>query len=192
MTFVVCFAVLGAGTGLITSHDVEGQGSAEEIAEIDLLDTGLKNSASIIVKTYDSVCSHLEKIKNDRTITSEQTLQIMEIEKKLLALDEEKICIFRNQSNKSKELLSETAKELNSLIAEINRFAAEIAERNHIDIKIRYAIVTEEYLKTEIGHTYRSSPASEAFAVLTLFCSLVGFCTGAFYAVCREAAKQKS
>ncbi len=42
-----------------------------------------------------------------------------------------------------------------------------------------------------VTHAHRASSSQESFAVIVLFCVLVGLCLGVFLAVCREAKEEK-
>lgn len=78
--------------------------------------------------------------------------------------------------------------ELNALLDRFTSLADEVAKEAGLSF-----VPTVQNGKTEIllTHSHRASSAQESFAVIELFCVLVGICFGTFLAVCREAKEEK-
>lgn len=105
-------------------------------------------------------------------------------------------------------LLDDAVRALNELAGKSNSAAMQIAEDNHIHIKLHYTGADRGYyslipvlgeqipakapLEVGIAHSFTVSRAEDFFVVTVLFCTLVGICVGAFFAVCREATGKKS
>lgn len=85
--------------------------------------------------------------------------------------------------------LEEAVAELNPLMADISAAAQEIAQENYLDYLVGYNIDGE--MQMTLNHTHRAVSAQENFAVIVIFCTLVGACAGAFFALCREAKAEE-
>ena len=81
------------------------------------------------------------------------------------------------------------AEELNDLIEEVSSIANAIAAENHFNLTVQYN--EKGVSTTSILHTHRENDPQEVFQVLTIFCTLVGVCVGGFFAVCRQAKREK-
>ena len=58
----------------------------------------------------------------------------------------------------------------------------------------RYMMLVEGLGNTAVitlSHTHRAASMEEAFAVMTLFCALVGICGGAFFTICLEVKRRR-
>ena len=86
--------------------------------------------------------------------------------------------------------LKKAAGELNGLMADISAIADEIAKENWLEYLAVYDV--NEAVTLTINHTHGDVDKTENFVVVVLFATLVGLCAGAFFAVCREAKKEKS
>lgn len=79
--------------------------------------------------------------------------------------------------------------ELNALLDHFTPLADELAK----EAGLTFTPMVNTSGKTEIQltHAHRASSAGESFAVIEIFCVLVGICLGAFLAVCQEAKEEK-
>lgn len=84
----------------------------------------------------------------------------------------------------------ETAAEgLNALLDRFISLADELAK----EAGLTFAPTgTSGRVEITVTHSHRASSAEESFAVIVVFCVLVGLCLGAFLAVCREAKEEKA
>lgn len=114
------------------------------------------------------------------------------------------------------ELLADGADSLNALVGKVNAAAQAIAEESHLIIHMHVGhadrgyselepnVASEEKeeskkpgeeekvpLKIGIEHSFGISYAKDAFLVIALFCTLVGLCAGAFWALCKECRASK-
>lgn len=85
--------------------------------------------------------------------------------------------------------LEAAEKQLNGLIEEVSLAANTIAEENHFNLTLTYD--DKDAVTPSIVHTHRENDPQEIFQLLTLFCTLVGICSGGFFAVCRQAKREK-
>lgn len=85
--------------------------------------------------------------------------------------------------------LEAAAGELNALLERFTGLADEIAKEDGLIFTPTFE--NDRTSDVVVTHGHRASSAQESFAVIVLFCVLVGLCSGAFLAVCREAAEEK-
>lgn len=82
--------------------------------------------------------------------------------------------------------LNAAKREFNQLQTEVCQVLDSIARENSL---LLAADSTGNDLSVTIAHTHTLATAQEAFAILVIFCTLVGVCGGAFFIVCREAKR---
>lgn len=85
--------------------------------------------------------------------------------------------------------LDAAGKELNALLDRFAPLADEIAK----EAGLTFTPMVNASGQTEIqlSHAHRASSSQEFFAVMVVFCVLVGLCFGSFLAVCSEAKAEK-
>lgn len=92
---------------------------------------------------------------------------------------------IRTQSRQAERLLQTLAAKLNVLTEELSQIADQIANENAVNLSLTY--LDNDSIEIELTHTHTAASSEENFAVLFLFCILVGICCGLFFAICREA-----
>lgn len=90
------------------------------------------------------------------------------------------------KSSQVEQQLVEVAQDLNTLMAEVSQTAEEIGKTAYMHIRLDQNVGG---YTISVDHSYRPASIEESFAVIELFCVLVGICAGAFLAVCREAKR---
>lgn len=91
-------------------------------------------------------------------------------------------------------LLNTAAAHLDSFLAEMTETAEAIAAENSLILSIEYEADGTDTANTAVitlSHTHRAASREEAFAVMTLFCALVGICSGAFFTICLEVKRRR-
>lgn len=91
-------------------------------------------------------------------------------------------------------LLNAAASRLDRFLSEMTDTAEEIAAENSLLLSVEYGAEgtdTADTATITLSHTHRAASGEEAFAVMTLFCALVGICGGAFFTVCLELYGRK-
>lgn len=91
-------------------------------------------------------------------------------------------------------LLNAAAKHLDGFLEDMTELAEEIAAENGLCLSVEYGAEGTDAADTAtitLSHTHRAASGEEAFAVMTLFCALVGICGGAFFTVCLELYGRK-
>lgn len=97
--------------------------------------------------------------------------------------------LIRAESAQVSDELEKAAVALNDAIEDINVAARQIAAENFIHINLSYD--SNGAILTTVTHTHDESSAQDVFAILVIFCVLVGVCCGAFFAICREVIVEK-
>lgn len=95
---------------------------------------------------------------------------------------------IRAECRRVERELEAAAEELNTLLDRFILLADEIAKEAGLTFT---PTATSERVDITVTHSHRASSAGESFAVIMIFCVLVGLCLGVFLAVCREAKEEK-
>ena len=106
-----------------------------------------------------------------------------------LALLQENSVAMKRETRELRKNLDAAVNGLNDLIESQNQLAGQIAANNAINIQVVYG--EKGAFSAAITHTHTEMPAQEVTMILMIFTSLVGICSGAFFAVCYEAKKKK-
>ena len=165
----------------------------EQIKEID----------SKLLKDKETIAAYQKMV-----VSAEKYAELMQTveryEKRLDLLKNEPERIEKNVQLLEKALKS-GKEQLNLIIETLDYIVGRIAEENHLNIKIitysqsylkkmandeSETVTEKEVFEIGVGHTFGVSLARDAFIVLIVFCTLVGICTGAYSAICREGAKE--
>lgn len=94
----------------------------------------------------------------------------------------------QSDSQTMEKLLEQSVEEFNALLDETYACVNGIAEANYLAIT---PVEQNGKLQAAISHTHGAATSQEAFVILTLFCILVGICSGLFFAIYREAKMEQ-
>lgn len=94
---------------------------------------------------------------------------------------------IRTECRRVERELRTAAEELNALMNRFIPLAGEIAREANLTFT---PAVKDGKTEITVTHSHRASSAGESFAVIFVFCVLVGICFGVFLAVCREAKEE--
>lgn len=100
---------------------------------------------------------------------------------------------IRTECRRVEQRLKEVAEDLNTLLDDFLELADGIAKEEGLTFtpSISDSDDSSKTMEILVTHAHRASSAQESFAVIVLFCVLVGGCVGVFLAVCQEAKEEK-
>lgn len=161
---------------------IQAEAAADLIRNMDAPDVGTDE----INTTYAALLSQAQKY----TLLLQQ---ISQYEDRLRQLREDTDILDEN-CREMDRMLNTAAKHLNSFLEDAAGLVEEIAAENNLIVSVAYGAAGTDTANTAtvtLTHTHRAASGEEAFAVMTLFCSLVGVCGGAFFTVCLEIKYEK-
>lgn len=91
----------------------------------------------------------------------------------------------RTAGKEMTQMQDAAAEELNALIEDVNALATTLAQDHRLKFTATYD--DKENLTVTTTHTHGEATAQDNFLIIWIFCTLVGLCSGAFLAVCKEA-----
>lgn len=142
----------------------------------------LQESLETLLQTGSD--QELEKLVSEKTAEYENARRMEETYKSFLEkLTEDPETVYAESLN-MEAALNAAAQQINALIVQVDDFAAQMAVDNHLRVLISYG--ADDAVNVLIQHTHGERTQREGFLVITLFCTLVGICFGAFFAICRD------
>lgn len=161
---------------------LQAEAAADLIRNMDAPDVGTDE----INATYAALLAQAQKYT--------QLQRDIPLYEELLRQLREDTDILDENCREMNRLLSTAAKHLDSFLEDAAGLVEEIAAENNLIVSVEYGAAGTDTAGTAavtLSHTHRAASGEEAFAVMTLFCALVGICGGAFFIVCLEIKYEK-